>query len=58
MNNHHEKGGANEPKGKGKEVAGKVGDNERKQHMAKTGKHGGKEGAVLGEINSDHKRDT
>ncbi|MEY6432896.1 hypothetical protein ABC977_10795 [Thioalkalicoccus limnaeus] len=56
MNKNQGKGHTSE--GKRKEFSGKVADNETPKHQGKADKHGGKTGAVLGEVNDDPKKAT
>lgn len=53
MNKNPVKYSANEEKGKSKEEADRVADEENTKHKGKTNKRSDKDGTVLGEINDD-----
>lgn len=56
MNRNQVKDSASDDNVKNKTVAGKVSDDESTQNKGTTGKQGGKDGAVLGDINDDAKK--
>ncbi len=55
MNKNQVKGHSNEAKGKVKEAADKVTGDERKPDKDKANNQGGKDGAVLADVNGDAK---
>ncbi len=56
MNKNQVNGRANEAKGKTREVADKATGDKSTEYKGKAEKHGGKAGAVLGDINDDARK--